>query len=656
MSVVRVKYRERQRLKTADLRAEQDYRLGLAGRHHLSHHRWGVVRGLRVVSNYHGGFTLTSGVAIDGYGREILVREPVDLEIDDTNLCSYVVLYYCEYPEQLPPGRACRDEPAPRIAQRAKWIASDAALPPTDIADAEGIDELERARSAGVLTGLPPWPVLVAKVGLNCTPSDPDAPLEVYSSTRYVWHRASLVHAPTARARLKLGLENRTDIYPVLLSTLDGRALAARVGIDRDGVTHVWKPLVISGAEAFGQVVVAERKLLKVASVMPGGIGNRVRLTGLLDVSQHVLSASLTDIGATGPLSRPTLRAAHDIKVNRPLEAALQFQDRRKATFNLVDAFSFEPIALRDARHRTKEKLPREPAPPDVERFAVDLKPAGGMLTMRQLDRTIETPVVACGDIGRIRSGDAALGSPVVQLRPAATIVDDARAREIYAVTTSKASESVPRTELRVSGGAEDKTDVSTRLSAGAWRTDKGQTFWVPRLRMDGGRRIDILAEADIGAGVPGKALEVKETVYLPAIGKDDPLLPEMMAMAFMAGLRQIGRVASTTTVTLTSPGGASVVRGSTLKFDADIHYPNERVLRRSIETIRGSAGTGDLAFRSMTEVVLPAGTSNVFHIKVDNFRHSASKVGVQVVLLVTESNIPKLAISNVLDFSVVDS
>ena len=108
------------------------------------------------------------------------------------------------------------------------------------------------------------------------------------------------------------------------------------------------------------------------------------------------------------------------------------------------------------------------------------------------------------------------------------TTSDPSLAREIYAVTTSAPEALVPETALRISGGAEDKSDVSTRLSIGA-SPAAGPAGYVPRVRMDGGRRIDILAAAD------ALALDVKETIYLPPIGKDDPLIPELMAMAFMA-------------------------------------------------------------------------------------------------------------------------
>src|SRR5512144_524751 len=162
MSTSRVYYRERQRLVTADLRQEQDYLLGLAGRHHLAHHQWGVVRGLRVVRTAGGGLALTPGVAIDGYGREILVPDAVALGAPDLKACHALVLYYCEFDAQLWPDRQCEDRPAPRIAQRFAWVLVDEFLPRDDD------QPIENARSAGRFAGSPPWPVLVGRIGEGC--------------------------------------------------------------------------------------------------------------------------------------------------------------------------------------------------------------------------------------------------------------------------------------------------------------------------------------------------------------------------------------------------------------------------------------------------------------------------------------------------------
>ena len=107
MSITRVDYRERQRLSAADLRREQNYRLGLIGRHLLAAHRFGVVRGLRIIEPSPGVSTLTPGIAVDGYGRVIVVPRRIEVPLAGMPPagCSFVMLYYCEEPEQVPPQR-----------------------------------------------------------------------------------------------------------------------------------------------------------------------------------------------------------------------------------------------------------------------------------------------------------------------------------------------------------------------------------------------------------------------------------------------------------------------------------------------------------------------------------------------------------------------
>jgi hypothetical protein len=293
----------------------------------------------------------------------------------------------------------------------------------------------------------------------------------------------------------------------------------------------------------------------------------------------------------------------------------------RPAKFTLVEA----------ARDRTV-RVTEPPA-----RFSIVMKPTGGRLALTRPDSKTVASIVACGDIARDRPGGDAGGPVGIVFRPAATIVDDPLAREIYAVTTSAPDAIVPETALRLSGGAEDKTDVSTRLSIGASQP-AGPPDYVPRVRMDGGRRIDILAKTD------ALALDVKGTMYLPPIGKDDPLLPDLMAMAFMAGLRQIGKVATGSTATI-SGAPASVQRGTTLSYS--IAVTNTPTIRRAVELIAGTVGTGDLTFRSLTEDQLK------HQIDITNFTHSASTVQLQVVLLIAEANLPRLVISNAVSIDV---
>jgi hypothetical protein len=656
MAITRTAYRERQRLTADDLRTEQEYRLGLAGRHHLTHHDWGVVRGLRLLTNVHGGFTLTPGVAIDGYGREILVPEAFDLEggddrQPDLKRCWRLFLYYCEAPEQLPPRRACQDEPAPRVAQRFAWVLSESSTPLPGVAA-----DLGRARAAGRPQGVQPWPLLVARFGLGCHDlEDEDAPLVDYGGVRYVRHHASFIGSPTRRAALQLGLSSRTDVYHVLLSTRDdGSGLMRRIGIDRDTVTHVWRPLVISGAKAVGQAAVSESRLLKIAAPMPAGIGRRIRITGVLDPSNQTLSASLLDLGAANATVRPALEASLAFAVNRPLSATVLFGEARSAAFDLIDATHFAPVPLADVRRLARRRRHEADEAPVVsaQRFSAVLKPAGGELVVRHgLRRADETAAPACGDIARSRAAAGAPGTPVVQFRPAAAIDADPLAREIHAVTTSLGSDPVPKTELRVSGGAEDESDASARLAIGAWADNNGTTEWMPSLRMDGGRRVAILARP--GSPTTDPLLEVDDTVYLPPIGRKDPLLPDLMAMAFMAGLRQIGRIAPAGVVTLAlNDLPDPIVRGATLTYKLTVGWTAGLEVKRCLEIITGTAGSGEMAFRTLTGLSSAQAT---YTITTDKFTHHARKVRIEIQMLVSKNDVTRVALCTSGDIDVQD-
>src|SRR5215207_29440 len=76
--VTRVHYFERQFLRPADFADEQDYHVAMRRRHNISHHTWGVVTGLEVTAE-EGNLYVQPGVAVDGYGRELILpqRQPL---------------------------------------------------------------------------------------------------------------------------------------------------------------------------------------------------------------------------------------------------------------------------------------------------------------------------------------------------------------------------------------------------------------------------------------------------------------------------------------------------------------------------------------------------------------------------------------------------
>jgi len=636
-----VRYRERQRLTTADLRLEQTYRLALAGRHHVSHHEWGVVRGLRVLWSA-GTATLTPGIAIDGYGREIFVPEPVPLVVKDPEGCAMLALYYCEYDAQTRSERTCEDVPAPRIAQRFTWVLEE---------NLQLIDEPERlalARAAGRLRGEPPWPVPIALIGAGCAPPRKDDELGYvdYRATRYVRHRASLVRSPNDRALLQLGLTSRSDVYQLLLSTRDGGVLNRRLAIDRDGVTHVWRPLVIAGAYAEGQALIAKDRVLKVSGPASGGIGARVRFEGRLDPVTHTLTASMIEIQSSRE-HVSAFTASKRFDAVKALALDLVFGGVRITSFRLVNEAG-QGIPFRSPRPRPA----RARAVAETVAFSVEAAPAGGRLSMQKADTT-SRPVAppACGDVDRTRADGAGRGTPVIQFLPAVDIVPNPLSREVHAVTTSKPADLIPKTELRISGGAEDESDTSSRVSVGAAAGASGK--WLPVLQMDGGRRLELLAVE--GAPRTSPILAVTGTVYLPPIGKKDPLLPDLLSLAFISGLRQIGKISPDVTLTLANLP-LRIVRGGVLTYKVRARWSGPVQVKRCFELITGTSGYGDMAFRTITGIDLPGVGNNSereFTIEFPNFTHAADRVRIEIQMLVARDNTTTVAMVTSPDISV---
>lgn len=89
-NIERLNYYEREHLRSFDFVAEQNYHLEMRRRLNLALHLWGIVDGLDIVKgNIVPGapdqFYITEGMAIDAYGREIILRAPYVLTADDLN-------------------------------------------------------------------------------------------------------------------------------------------------------------------------------------------------------------------------------------------------------------------------------------------------------------------------------------------------------------------------------------------------------------------------------------------------------------------------------------------------------------------------------------------------------------------------------------------
>jgi hypothetical protein len=74
-TVTRVRYFDRQFLRTEDFVDEQAYHLALRRRHDVGHHVWGIVAGLEPMADADGNLSVNPGVAVDGYGRTLVLAE-----------------------------------------------------------------------------------------------------------------------------------------------------------------------------------------------------------------------------------------------------------------------------------------------------------------------------------------------------------------------------------------------------------------------------------------------------------------------------------------------------------------------------------------------------------------------------------------------------
>jgi hypothetical protein len=618
MAVARVHYRERQRLLSADFIAEQSYRLGAAGRHYLGPHLWGVVRGLRLLKRGNN-WILNPGLAIDGYGREIVVPEPVRVTGLKPDQCMALVLYYCEFPEQLEPSR-CPVEPAPRIGHRFRLVPSVAFVPPT-------IEpELARGRAAGAMGGLPPWPVLVARAGSECfeDPDDVPTPPVTYAATRYVRHRAGILRAPTGRAVLQLGPMGRKDIYHFLLSTRNTvGALEKRIGIDRDRTVRIWRPLVIVGDEAEAEVMVSAQASIRIKSTMPTGTAPRLLVNATLDRTTGVLTTSLVESGrrhAPHVIAMPLRR-------NRALSTELVFPHGRVAHLELLEGSKAVPPFVRPAGERHGER-----SEPVFESFAVEAMPTGGALVMKEpvaIDEADEP--LECGEVERVRASRKAVGPPVVQFKPGTGQTPSAVVREIHAVPV-ELEDLIPRSELRISGGPFDDKDPYVRFAVG----DRRAAGWSPALAMNGWGKL-VMGRRPEPNTPPAPVLKVTGTVYLPPVGKNDPLLPDLMAQAFIAGLLEMGQAA--TEVTLAFEGlPAKIVNEEDFEYKLKITRVGAQVvkIKRGIELITAVAGGSDVVIDSIENLPpeLTNSTAQVVTVKHTAFTIAATKVRITAQLI----------------------
>ena len=265
-SATRVRYRERQFLRAADLIADQDYHLTMRRRHNIGEHRWGIVHGLALTTQPDkqasaSVIVLTSGMAVDGYGRELILHDPFTLPLESVFTGSAtdpagadVWLVYARVPETLPqPGRwDCGP------GQNNRW-REEAHLRLTEVGSLNAVVDPQHPSGLSAEDAdfpshrFPPddpakeWPVFLGRIRQIST-GEYEIDDVLKDKRPYAALVGELLTAASGQARIQVGSESASDLRRFAVSLADSSGeWADTLAIDTGKKTTVRGDTIIGG-------------------------------------------------------------------------------------------------------------------------------------------------------------------------------------------------------------------------------------------------------------------------------------------------------------------------------------------------------------------------------------------------------------------------
>jgi hypothetical protein len=255
-------YREGQRLRAVDLRAEQAYRLRLRRSHGLGQHTWGIVQGLGLAVEP-PGFTLQPGMAVDGYGRLLAVHQPqpIPLSVFDDRGAGQLDAWLLYRREPVTPGQrgafACGPGRNSRWREEAGLCLSLALKGLPGPRQPPGVPGPDR--------DFPPY---------QPPPDDPDRRWPIYLGRLYREQEAGggppradvttrpyagllgeVVAAPSGRAAIRIGAQRGDDARPFVVSVVPAAANGQPGPVDRLAVDQQGRTTISGAASASDSVL-----------------------------------------------------------------------------------------------------------------------------------------------------------------------------------------------------------------------------------------------------------------------------------------------------------------------------------------------------------------------------------------------------------------
>lgn len=267
-ATTRVRYFEKQFLRVQDFTDEQDYHLAMRRRHNIAHHVWGIVRGLQLESDGEGNVFVLPGMAIDGYGRELVLEEKLAVALGAfAEKGSDVLDVWLEYDrvgaEPAPRGYVGCGRERTAESFRYRWQESpllrltvpDPAA--TDRRRPETVPEGDLAFGPDRVPFDDPqqdWPVFLGTVERSRSkPEEPYSYTVDLADRPYVGLVGEAVTAPSGRARVQIGAELAEDDRRFAVFVLDPEASPsqeqpdARLEIDKDGKVDIRGETTVHG-------------------------------------------------------------------------------------------------------------------------------------------------------------------------------------------------------------------------------------------------------------------------------------------------------------------------------------------------------------------------------------------------------------------------